>query len=192
VNAPPLRPGRPAWEDLALEAVGTVIEFWGFKRNQGRVWALLYLRGEALSAAEIQRSLDLSKGATSVLVRELENWGVLRRVRRAGDRTWRFEAEQDLMAMLRRVLQAREGALVARVVADLVRAEAMVRRDRAAAPTVRARLGRMLRLARATERALDVFDRTAHFDAVPAVEALVGAPARIRRGLARVTGHGGA
>ena len=30
------------WVHLALEAVGNVIEFWGFKRNQGRVWAYLY------------------------------------------------------------------------------------------------------------------------------------------------------
>ena len=41
------------WEAMAIDAVGNVIEFWGFKRNQGRVWALLYLRNEALTAAEL-------------------------------------------------------------------------------------------------------------------------------------------
>ena len=41
------------WEALVVDAVGSVIDFWKFKRNQGRVWALLYLRGRALSAAEI-------------------------------------------------------------------------------------------------------------------------------------------
>ncbi len=25
------------WESMAIDAVGNVIEFWGFKRNQGRV-----------------------------------------------------------------------------------------------------------------------------------------------------------
>jgi HTH-type transcriptional regulator, glycine betaine synthesis regulator len=185
----PTPSSRPVWEDLALEAVGTVIEFWGFKRNQGRVWALLYLRGQALTAAEIQTGLDLSKGATSVLVRELEQWGVLRRVRRAQDRTWRFEAEQDLMAMVRRVLESREGALLSRVANDLARAEELVRRDRGATPEVRARLGRMLKLARATERALEVFRETAHFDALPAVDALVAAPGRIRRRLAHLAGR---
>lgn len=187
----PSPPSRPTWEDLALEAVGTVIEFWGFKRNQGRVWALLYLRGQALSAAEIQRALHLSKGAASVLVRELERWGVLRRVRRAQDRTWRFEAEEDLMAMVRRVLESRESALVSRVAEDLARAEELVRRDRSAAPEVRARLGRMLKLARATERALEVFHQTAHFDAVPVVDALVAAPGRIRQRLAHLAGRPG-
>ena len=42
------------WEQVAIDAVGNVIEFWGFKRNQGRVWALLYLRDVALTAAELE------------------------------------------------------------------------------------------------------------------------------------------
>ena len=41
------------WRALVFEAVGRVISFWGFKRNHGRLWALLYLTGEPLSAAEI-------------------------------------------------------------------------------------------------------------------------------------------
>ena len=43
--APETSPGLPRWESLAIDAVGNVIEFWGFKHNQGRVWAVLYLRG---------------------------------------------------------------------------------------------------------------------------------------------------
>ncbi len=46
------------WEALAVDAVGGVIEFWGFKRNQGRLWALLYLRDVALSATELQTELE--------------------------------------------------------------------------------------------------------------------------------------
>ena len=71
-----------------MDAVGNVIEFWGFKRNQGRVWALLYLRGEPLTAGEIERELELSKGGVSMLLRDLERWGVIsacaRRARVAG------------------------------------------------------------------------------------------------------------
>ena len=34
-------PGTLApWEALVVDAVGNVIDFWKFKRNQGRVWAL--------------------------------------------------------------------------------------------------------------------------------------------------------
>ena len=72
------------WESMAIEAVGQVIEFWGFKRNQGRVWALLYLRGESFSAAEVESILRLSKGGVSMLLRDLERWKVISRVRHAG------------------------------------------------------------------------------------------------------------
>ena len=67
------------WRSLVADAVGNFIEFWGFKRNHGRVWALLYLEGRAMTASEIQDALDLSKGAVSMITREIERWGVSRR-----------------------------------------------------------------------------------------------------------------
>ena len=96
-----------AWEVLVVNAVGSVIEFWGFKRNQGRVWALLYLRDQALTAAEIEKELDLSKGGVSMLIRDLERWGVVLRVRTPGDASWRYRAETDLLQMARRVIEER-------------------------------------------------------------------------------------
>ena len=85
------------WEAVAVDAVGNVIEFWGFKRNQGRVWALLYLRDTALTAAEIESELELSKGGVSMLLRDLERWGVILRVRSPSDASWRYRAETDLL-----------------------------------------------------------------------------------------------
>src|SRR5256885_8508546 len=93
------------WEEVAVDAVGNVIEFWGFKRNQGRVWALLYLRDTALTAAQIEADLDLSKGGVSMLLRDLERWGVILRVRTPGDASWRYRAETDLLKMARRVIE---------------------------------------------------------------------------------------
>src|SRR5262249_42491036 len=96
------------WEMIAIDAVGNVIEFWGFKRNQGRVWALLYLRDETLSAATIEKQLALSKGGVSMLLRDLERWGVLRRVRAPGEAAWRYRAETELVRMVTRVVEHRE------------------------------------------------------------------------------------
>lgn len=160
------------WEELCLDAVGTVIEFWGFKRNQGRVWAHLFLRGRPLKAAEIQSELGLSKGAVSILMRELEQWGVVRRVRQPGKRAWFFEAEQDLMAMIRRVLESRELSLVRRVRADLEWAERMAIEQGIPRET-RERLARLRQVAVAVDRALEVFMETAQLDAGRAVTALL-------------------
>ena len=44
------------------DAVGALIEGWGFKRNMGRMWAVLYLEDHPLSAAELGDRLGLSTG----------------------------------------------------------------------------------------------------------------------------------
>lgn len=161
-----------------VDAVGNVIEFWGFKRNQGRVWALLYLRDADLSAPELQDVLGLSKGAVSMLTRELEQWGVVRRIRHRGESAWRFSANSDLLAMVNRVLESREVQFITRVRADLVNAERDAKADPGAGPEVVERVVRMRRLADIVERSVRVFLQTARLD-IPAV---VGAlQARVRR-----------
>jgi DNA-binding transcriptional regulator GbsR (MarR family) len=90
------------------EAVGSLMEFWGFKRLMGRIWTLLYLRGEPLAAAELCEQLEISSGAASMTLSELERWGVVRRSRKPGDRREYFEAETDVWKMISRVLRERE------------------------------------------------------------------------------------
>ncbi len=151
------------WEAVAVDAVGNVIEFWGFKRNQGRVWALLYLRDVALTAAELESELELSKGGVSMLVRDLERWGVIFRVRNPGDAAWRYRAETDLMKMARQVISEREFAFIARIRADLDEARKMAEQSHAKAEQLH-RLKRMALLADSTERALSLFLKTSRLD----------------------------
>ena len=160
----PLEGGLPRWESIAVEAVGHVIEFWGFKHNQGRVWALLYLRATAMSATQLEDALGLSKGAVSMLVRDLERWGVVHRVRQPGAGAWHYRSETDLVRMVARVIEERELAFLSRIRAELSEAQ----RVAAAAPNVArdrlVRLERMNALALAAERAFRVFLRTARLD----------------------------
>ncbi|HVS20146.1 MAG TPA: hypothetical protein VMT18_16195 [Planctomycetota bacterium] len=50
---------------------------FGFKRVHGRIWGLLVLSGQPLSAREISTTLALSQGATSTAVNELVEWGAI-------------------------------------------------------------------------------------------------------------------
>lgn len=95
-------------ETDVVESVGRLIEFWGFKRALGRVWALLYLAPEPLSAAEVGERLSMSTGAVSMALNELQLWGVVSRVHRPGDRKEYFGAEEDIWKMVTRVLSDRE------------------------------------------------------------------------------------
>jgi DNA-binding transcriptional regulator GbsR (MarR family) len=136
------------WRSLVLEAIGRVIAFWGFKRNHGRLWALLYLTGEPLSAAEIGRRLDLSKGAVSMVVRELESWAVVRQVPGPNRTGVAYDAECDIWLMVRSVLERRELRLVVQVRDDLGRALELVAADDTLSPAEKAAVTKRLRLLR--------------------------------------------
>jgi HTH-type transcriptional regulator, glycine betaine synthesis regulator len=164
--------GRLApWEAIAIDAVGNVIEFWGFKRNQGRVWALLYLRGEPLTAGELERELELSKGGVSMLLRDLERWGVVRRVRSPQDSAWRYGAETDLIRMVSHVVEEREAGFIERIRADLSEARRLAEQAGNVPSEHLARLEKMATLAEHVERALRLFIKTARLD----VGAILGA-----------------
>ena len=119
------------------DAVGALMEFWGFKRVMGRVWTILYLRGEPLAAADLCEQLEISSGAASMTLAELEHWGVVRRTRRPGDRREYFEAETDIWKMISRVLRERELSQVQRALEVFDRA----RQELGKMPLEQVRLG---------------------------------------------------
>jgi DNA-binding transcriptional regulator GbsR (MarR family) len=159
------------WEELAVNAVGHVIEFWGFKRNHGRTWCLLYLRGEPMSSTDLQEALDLSKGAVSMITRDIEQWGVTHRTRVKGSNAWHFVAEVDFLQMLRRVLRERELKMVERVRDDLKDALHYAREDDVD-ETILRRLRGMLRLADMISDAVGFFLKTMRLDFTEADELL--------------------
>lgn len=105
------RAPRSAVDDAALraaDAVGALMESWGFKRNMGRLWGILYLESRPLSAAEIGERLSLSAGAVSMLINEMQEWGAIKKALVLGERREYFEAETSIWKMVSRVFRERE------------------------------------------------------------------------------------
>lgn len=90
------------------DAVGALIESWGFKRNMGRLWTVLYLEDHPLTAADLQERLGLSSGAVSMLLAELLQWGAVKKSWVVGDRREHFEPETSIWKMVSRVFRERE------------------------------------------------------------------------------------
>ncbi len=105
---PALDPAVEAQVLKVADAIGALMESWGFKRNMGRVWAMLYLEQAPLSAADIGERLSLSTGAMSMLLTELQQWGVVRKTWVPGERRDYYEAETSIWKMVSRVLRERE------------------------------------------------------------------------------------
>jgi DNA-binding transcriptional regulator GbsR (MarR family) len=144
---------------LAADAIGDVIEHWGFRKALGRVWTVLYLDGEPQAAASLGERLQMSAGAVSMALGELQRWGVARRVWRPGERREFYEAETDFWKMISRVVQDREGSLVRSVHERLEAALALLRAQpqTAAARARMERVRRLLALTRTAEVMLETF-----------------------------------
>lgn len=90
------------------DAVGGLMEAWGFKRNLGRLWTVLYLDDRPLSAPELCERLSLSTGAVSMLLAELGQWGAVNKTWVVGERREHYEAETNIWKMVSRVFRERE------------------------------------------------------------------------------------
>ena len=155
--SPPLQP----WESDVLDVVGTVIERWGFKFNHGRLWCLLFLKGRPLSAMDLQEALGLSKGAVSIITRELELWSVIQRRRDPAGGLLAYSANTDFIAMIRRVLRDREAPLVREMIERITEAEEVAKASPETPPEVLDRLRKMRDLAMFAQGSIDTFLTTA-------------------------------
>jgi DNA-binding transcriptional regulator GbsR (MarR family) len=91
-----------------VDAVGSLMELWGFRRQLGRIWAVLFLSERPLAAPELCERLQISTGLLSMSLAELRRWAVVRSASVPGDRKEHFEAETDVWRMVRKVLAERE------------------------------------------------------------------------------------
>src|SRR4051794_11443427 len=140
-----LTPEREA-ELIAADAIGDIIEHWGFRKVLGRVWTVLFIAAEPLPAATIGDRLSMSAGSVSMTLTELQRWGVVHRVWRPGERKEFFEAETDFWRMISKVFDERERLLASSVRSRLEKPLALVEHLRDHPPEVRLGLEELLAL----------------------------------------------
>jgi len=171
-------------ELMVSDGVGRLMEFWGFKRNMGRVWAVMYLSPTPLTAAELKDVLQISSGAVSMTIAELMRWGVVKKVWVQGERKDFFVAETALWRMISRVLGERERAEIASAVESFEQAIATLDARSKSERTndeQRARIDLQLRrvralhdLAKLGRTLLDALLATAKVDAEPLTRFFLG------------------
>ncbi|MBI2388882.1 MAG: ArsR family transcriptional regulator [Deltaproteobacteria bacterium] len=178
-------------EIAVSDGVGRLMEFWGFKRNMGRVWAVMYLSPAPLTAAELKDQLQISSGAVSMTLAELMRWGVVKKVWVQGERKDFFVAETALWRMISRVLGERERAEIGSAVESFEQALAALearRKSVTSEPASRARedeqrsridlqvrrVRALLELAKLGRSLLDALLDTAKVDAEPLTRFLLG------------------
>ena len=171
------RTERELWpsEVVVAEAVGRLMAFWGFKRNMGRVWSVLYLSDRPLAARHLKEGLGASVGTVSMTLTELQRWGVVRQVWQKGARSRLYEAETDLWKMITRVLRERERTEVELALQEFDGALEHARQrsksrdpaERARAKVQQQRITALIKLARFGRSLLDAVVTTGRVDLSP-------------------------
>jgi HTH-type transcriptional regulator, glycine betaine synthesis regulator len=157
------------------DVVGQLMEFWGFKRNMGRLWCVLFLEREPLSAPDLAERLQLSAGAISMTLSELSKWGVVRKAWVPGERRDYYEPETDIWKMVSRVFRERELEQIRAAMEDMRRASDALSTDEKEAEPERAeelafarrRIANLLALATIGERLLEMVLEGKPIDAAP-------------------------
>lgn len=93
------RPTLSQIEQRFIELWGDMSSWWGVNRTMAEMHGLLYITGQALAADEIQERLAISRGNVSMNIRTLVEWGLVRRVRKRGERKDYFESLTDVWEM---------------------------------------------------------------------------------------------
>jgi DNA-binding transcriptional regulator GbsR (MarR family) len=93
---------------LTCQAIGQIIEGWGFKKIMGVIWAFLYLCPEPATTKDICTNLKISPALASITLQDLLRWGVVNKTTSIGKRLDYYTAEHDIWKMIRKVFRERE------------------------------------------------------------------------------------
>lgn len=116
---------------------------WGVSRSVAQVHALLYLSDRPIDAEAIVDALGLARSNVSTALKELQGYGIVRRVHVEGDRRDHFVAETDLWEMLMRIVQERKKREIDPTIALLGELAERLKDDTTAPAQVRERVVRM-------------------------------------------------
>src|ERR1700731_3361584 len=95
-------------EDQFVDLWRTMSSLWGISPTMARIHGLLYISGAALSMDDIMDRLGISRANVSMNLSKLQEWGLVRRVHRRGDRRDYYESLSDVWEMFTLVAAQRK------------------------------------------------------------------------------------
>jgi DNA-binding transcriptional regulator GbsR (MarR family) len=116
---------------------------WGVNRSVSQIHALLYLSERPLTAEDIADTLAMARSNVSNSIKELQGWGLIRRVPVMGDRRDYFEAETDVWTIAAKIAAGRKERELDPALAALADCVAAAENDPKINPAALARLKEM-------------------------------------------------
>jgi len=86
---------------------GSLGTLWGINKAMAQIQALLFITPNPLSMEEIMEELKISRGNTSMNLRQLMDWGIVSKELIPGERKEYFTTEKDVQELTRVIAKER-------------------------------------------------------------------------------------
>lgn len=90
-----------------IDTWGSLGSLWGINKTMAQIHALLFISPSPLSMEEIMEELQISRGNTSMNLRQLMDWGIVFKTSVAGERKEFFKSEKDVQELARTIAKER-------------------------------------------------------------------------------------
>lgn len=94
-------------KDKFITTWGALGTLWGINKAMAQIHALLWISPEPLSMEDIMEELHISRGNTSMNLRQLMDWGIVFKESKPGERKEYFVSEKDVQELARQVAKER-------------------------------------------------------------------------------------
>ena len=86
---------------------GSLGTLWGINKAMAQIQALLFISTKPLSMEDVMEDLKISRGNTSMNLRQLMDWGIVTKVLISGERKEFFTTEKDVQELSRIIAKER-------------------------------------------------------------------------------------
>jgi len=93
---------------LFITQWGEMAGNWGISKTMGQIYALLFSHQKYMDTDEIMQKLDISRGNANMNIRNLLEWGLIKKVNVEGSRKEYFEAERDMFVVSTTIIKQRQ------------------------------------------------------------------------------------
>lgn len=90
-----------------IQAWGNLGYSWGLNKTMAQIHALLMISPAPLSAEQIMKELNISRGNANMNIRALIDWNIVERVLVPGERREFFKSQKDVWTLARTVARER-------------------------------------------------------------------------------------
>ncbi len=94
-------------KDKFIQTWGSLGTLWGINKAMAQIHALLLISPEPLTMEDVMEELHISRGNTSMNLRQLIDWGIVYKTSKAGERKEYFASEKDVHELTKQIARER-------------------------------------------------------------------------------------